>query len=68
MQGLAIPRFNAVGSLSGDGVKYSDILDDIEEYYAYNFDTADAAIEAAMLTIEGVTRDELGDYYYAAPE
>lgn len=68
MQGLAIPRFNAVGSLSGDGVKYSDILADIEEYYAYNFDTADAAIEEAMLTIEGVTRDELGDYYYAAPE
>jgi peptide/nickel transport system substrate-binding protein len=67
-QGSAIPKFSDVGSLSGDGVKYADILADIEEYYAYNFDTADAMIEEAMLAIEGVTRDELGDYYYAPPE
>ena len=67
MTGMAIPRFNAVGSLSGDGVKYADILDAIDEYYAYDFDAADAAIEEAMLAIPGVSRDSLGKYYYEAP-
>ena len=67
MGGMGLPRINAVGSLSGDGVKYADILDAINEYYAYDFDQADAAIEEAMLAITGVTRDELGHYYYAAP-
>ncbi|MBE9513874.1 MAG: hypothetical protein IMY83_02410, partial [Chloroflexi bacterium] len=63
--GMAIPRFSDVGSLSGDGVKYADILADIEEYYAYNFEAADAAVEEAMLAVPGVTRDELGQYYWA---
>lgn len=67
MSGMAIPRFNAVGSLSGDGVKYADILDAIDLYYAYNFATADEAIEAAMLGIPGVSRDVDGKYYYATP-
>ena len=67
MSGMGIPRFTAVGALSGDGVLYSDILDAIDAYYAYNFATADDAIEAAMLGIPGVSRDVDGKYYYDAP-
>ncbi|MCK4324824.1 MAG: hypothetical protein KAW89_09860, partial [Armatimonadetes bacterium] len=67
MSGMAIPRFNCVGSLSGDGVKYADILDAIDAYYDYDFDEADSRVEEAMLMIPGVSRDELGQYYYAAP-
>ena len=64
MTGMAIPRFNAVGSLVGDGVKYLSVLSAIDAFYAYDFDAADAAIEAAMLAIPGVTRDEDGNYRY----
>jgi hypothetical protein len=64
MSGMALPRYNCIGSLSGDGVLYVDVLNDIEAYYAYDFDAADAAIEAAMLTIPDVTRDEDGTYRY----
>jgi peptide/nickel transport system substrate-binding protein len=64
MNGMAIPRFNCIGSLSGDGVLYSTVLDAIDAFYAYDFDAADAAIEAAMLAVPGVTRDEDGTYRY----
>jgi peptide/nickel transport system substrate-binding protein len=64
MSGMAIPRYNCIGSLSGDGVLYVDVLDAIDAFYAYDFDAADAAIEAAMLTITGVTRDVDGTYRY----
>jgi hypothetical protein len=67
MSGMAIPRYNCIGSLSGDGVKYSSVLDAIETAYAYDFEAADAAIEDAMLAIPGVTRDAYGTYWYQAP-
>ena len=66
MQGMAIPRYTCVGDLSGDGIKYAGIIDAIEDEYAYDFEAADAAIEEAMLALPGVTRDELGHYYWAA--
>ena len=68
MSGMAIPRFTCVGSLSGDGVLYSTIIDAIDLFYAYNFATADDAVEAEMMAIDGVSRDGVtGKYYYAAP-
>jgi peptide/nickel transport system substrate-binding protein len=67
MGGLGFPRFTAIGTHTGDAVTYADLIADIETEYATDFDTADAAIETAMLTISGVTR-EGGKYYYTPPE
>jgi hypothetical protein len=64
MNGMAIPRYNCIGSLSGDGVLYSSVLSAIETFYAYDFDAADAAIEAALLAVPGITRDLDGTYRY----
>jgi peptide/nickel transport system substrate-binding protein len=68
MGGLAFPRYTAVGVKTGDYINYQTIIEGQESFYAYNFNKADAAIEAAMLTIPGVTRDEVTDkYMYLAP-
>jgi hypothetical protein len=67
MSGMAIPKYTCIGSLSRDAALYSSVLDAIETAYAYDFDAADAAIEEAMLTIPGVTRDAYGRYWYQAP-
>ena len=65
MGGLGFARYTCVGTQSGDAIRYADLIDPIETEYAWDFDRADAAIEAAMLTIPGVSRDVDGKYYYA---
>ena len=69
MGGLGFERFTCLDTTGGDAVnRYPAMIAAIETEYAYDFDAADAAIEAAMLTIEGVTRDEAtGQYLYLAP-
>jgi len=66
MGGLGYPRYTAIGTQFGDAVRYADIITDILDIYEYDFDAADAAIETAMLLIDGVTRTD-GKYYYLAP-
>jgi len=66
--GLGFPKWTALGTQFPDAMeRYPDIVAAIEAEYAYNFEAADAAIEAAMLAIPGVTRDVLGKYYYEPP-
>jgi len=65
--GMAYERYTCVGTQTGDYInRYPDLFAEIEEEYAYDFHRADAAIEAAMLAINGVTR-EGGKYYYTPP-
>lgn len=66
--GLGFPKWTALGTQFPDAMeRYPDIVAAIEAEYAYDFEATDAAIEAAMLAIPGVTRDVLGKYYYEAP-
>lgn len=67
--GLGTPKWTALGTQFPDNVdRYPDIVAAVEAAYAEDFDAADAAIEAVMLTIEGVSRDETtGQYLYLAP-
>jgi len=70
MGGNAYPRYTCLASPDtgfADSVRYQDYIAAIEEEYAYDFDAADAAIEAALTAIEGVERDEDGRYYYTPP-
>lgn len=68
MGGLAVERVSCISTLWQDGVYYATKINELEATYAYNFATADAAIEAAMLAIPGVSRDPVDDkYYYLAP-
>jgi hypothetical protein len=64
MGGLGFPRYTAIGTNSGDAITFASELAAITTEYAYDFDAADAEIEAAMLTIDGVTRDADGKYMY----
>jgi len=66
--GMAYARYTCVGTKTGDYInRYPALLAAAEADYAYDFDKADEAIEAAMLTITGVTREADGKYYYTAP-
>ena len=67
MSGLGYERWCPVSTVGGEAARYPTLIADIEAFYAYDFDAADAAIEAAMLTIAGVTRDGDGQYQYLAP-
>ena len=68
MGGLGFERWLGQSTAGGDASRYPTLVADIEAYYAYDFVAADAAIEAAMLTISGVTRDGVsGKYLYLAP-
>ncbi|MGQ9555683.1 MAG: ABC transporter substrate-binding protein [Anaerolineae bacterium] len=63
--GQAYPRYTCVGTVTGDYLnRYPNLFKQIEQKYAYDFEKADADIEAAMLTIPGVTRQADGKYYY----
>jgi len=64
MGGLGSARFTTIGPLFADGIRYKSNLDAIASTYAYNFNTADAAIAAAMLAIPGVTRGTDKKYSY----
>jgi peptide/nickel transport system substrate-binding protein len=67
--GMAYARYTCVGTKSGDYInRYPSLFAGLEDEYAYDFDKADAAIEAAMLAIPGVTREGDGKYYYTEPE
>lgn len=67
--GMAYERYTCVSTISGDYTgRYPRLLAAAESEYAYDFDKADEAIEAAMLAIPGVTRDAAGKYWYEAPE
>ena len=68
MGGLGIERWLCQSTAGGDAARYPTLVADIEAFYAYDFDEADARIEAAMLAIEGVSRDEDDKYYYLHPE
>jgi peptide/nickel transport system substrate-binding protein len=66
--GMAYARYTCVGTKSGDYLnRYPALLAATEHDYQYDFDKADAAIETAMLTIPGVTREADGKYYYTEP-
>lgn len=66
--GMGYERYTCVGTQTGDYInRYPALLAATEANYAYDFDKADAAIEAAMLTIPGVTREGDGKYYYTEP-
>ena len=69
MGGLGFERISCLDTAGGDAVnRYPDLIAAAEAAYAYDFDAADEAIEAAMLAIEGVYRDETTDkYMYLAP-
>jgi peptide/nickel transport system substrate-binding protein len=65
--GMAYERYTCVGTQTGDYInRYPELFAEIEEEYAYDFDRADAAIEAAMLAINGISRED-GKYYYTPP-
>ena len=66
MGGLGIERWLGQSTAGGEAARYPTLVADIEAYYAYDFVAADAAIEAAMLAIPGVTR-VAGKYLYLAP-
>jgi len=66
--GFASERYTCVATISADYLfRYPALLEATEDEYRYDFEKADAAIEAAMLTIPGVTREGDGKYYYTAP-
>jgi len=68
-RGMAYERYTCVGTQTGDYInRYPALFAAIEAEYAYDFAKADAAIEAAMLAIEGVIRDIDGKYYYIPPD
>ena len=70
MGGGAIPKYTALNPVGADESspdRSKAVVDAIKEYYAYDLAKADAAIEAAMLTIPGVTRGPDGKYGYLAP-
>ena len=63
--GMAAERYTTVGTVTGDYInRYPSLFAATEAEYAYDFNRADAAIEAAMLAIDGVTRDTDGKYIY----
>lgn len=65
--GMAYERYTCVGTQTGDYInRYPTLFAATEADYAYNFAAADAAIETAMLAINGTTRVD-GKYYYEAP-
>ena len=64
MGGLGLPRYTTIGSASVDATKYASEIAAMATKYAYNFDAADTAIEAAMLAVTGVTRGTDGNYMY----
>jgi peptide/nickel transport system substrate-binding protein len=61
--GLGIPQYTCISPLFADATRYTDILAQIEAYYAHDLDDADQAIEEAMLAIPGVIRDAEGRYW-----
>ena len=68
--GLAVPKFTplTVGAPDiSDPDRSKAVYEAIAAFYAFDEDEADSRIEAAMLAIEGVTRDEDGKYYYLEP-
>jgi len=66
--GMGYARYTCVGTKTGDYInRYPALLASIETDYQYDFARADAAIEEAMLTIPGVTREADGKYYYTEP-
>jgi peptide/nickel transport system substrate-binding protein len=66
--GMAYERYTCVGTQTGDYInRYPALFAATEAEYAYDFDRADAAIEAAMLAIPGVTRDSSGRYWFTPP-
>jgi hypothetical protein len=66
--GFATERYTTLSTISADYLfRYNELITQMESDYAYDFDAADAAIEAVMLAIPGVTRDTDGKYYYEPP-
>ena len=66
--GMAYARYTCVGTVTGDYInRYPALFAATNAAYDYNFDKADAAIEDAMLTITGVSREADGKYYYTEP-
>jgi len=68
--GAALPKFTPLAGVGADASspdRSKAVIAAIAEKYAYNLAKADAAIEAAMLTIPGVTRGADGKYGYLAP-
>jgi len=66
--GMAYARYTCIGTKTGDYInRYPALMKQMESKYDYDFAKADAAIEAAMLAITGVTREGDGKYYYTAP-
>jgi len=67
--GMGSAKWTVLGTAFPDHARYyADIIAPIEAYYEYDFARADAAIEQAMLAIDGVSRDEDGRYRYSEPE
>jgi peptide/nickel transport system substrate-binding protein len=66
--GMAYARYTCVGTQTGDALnRYPALFAATAAAYAYDFDAADDAIEAAMLAIDGVTRHTDGTYWYTPP-
>ena len=65
--GLGVERWLCISTAGGEASRYPALIATIEAHYAYSSAAADAAIEAAMLAISGVTRDAgTGKYSYNA--
>jgi hypothetical protein len=63
--GMAYERYTCVGTQTGDYInRYPALMAATEADYAYDFAAADAAIETAMLAINGTTRHTDGKYFY----
>jgi hypothetical protein len=59
---LGVPRYTCVGTNSGDATTFAPELANVAATYAYDFDAADAGVEAAMLAVNATRMD--GKYYY----
>jgi len=64
MGGLGIATYTCIGPATGDAVTFKAAIDPLIAEYAYDFGEADTEIEAAMLTIDGVSREADGTYMY----
>jgi len=63
MGGLAVPRYTAVGTFTGDAVTFAAELANITSVYAYNFAVANTTIYNAMIAQPLITWTG-GKYYY----